>query len=162
MNLRKLFDMQKVLDQRIIDQHELDDQELFPNKSLALLVEVGELANEWQGFKHWKVDPQPKAGMLEEYVDCLHFILSIGNDLGFDDNYHSVHGSFQMLNIVEQFEVIFHTASSLSVNKTLENYQNLFELFLGLGEMLGFTTHQIELAYVGKNTINHTRQESGY
>ena len=44
-----------------------------------------------------------------------------------------------------------------------ELYHELFECFVGLGEIdLGFTWEQIETAYLDKNKINHERQENKY
>src|SRR5690625_34078 len=118
MNLTKLFKTQAVLDKRIVEEKQLQGQELLDKKILALQVELGELANEWRGFKFWSEDQEPttefyceycdgteelsvydfsgelvdipcficeevssnKNPLLEEYVDSLHFILSIGNE----------------------------------------------------------------------------------
>ncbi|XQY90664.1 dUTP diphosphatase [Metabacillus sp. HB246100] len=162
MNLKKLFEMQKVLDERIIIDHELDGQDLLPNKYLALKVEIGELANEWQGFKHWKVDPQPKPGMLEEFVDCLHFILSIGLELQFDINQHFLHSSFEIISLIDHFDIIFDQISAVKLTQSIDSYQTLLEFFLGLGERLGFTPEMIEKAYLVKNKVNHERQSEGY
>ncbi|MGQ4668614.1 dUTP diphosphatase [Metabacillus halosaccharovorans] len=162
MNLEKLLEMQKVLDDRIIEDHELDGQDLFSNKILALKVELGELANEWQGFKHWKEDPQPKPGMLEEFVDCLHFILSIGLELEFNVTDHYIHSSFEMMDLIDHFDMIFDQISTVKLHQTIDSYQNLIEFFLGLGERLGFTSQMIEAAYLMKNKVNHERQEQGY
>lgn len=48
-----LFSKQEKLDQYIIENHQLHDQDLFEEKMLALLVELGELANETRCFKFW-------------------------------------------------------------------------------------------------------------
>lgn len=40
-----MFEHQKVLDDRIIKKHQLEDKDLIENKLVALLVEIGELAN---------------------------------------------------------------------------------------------------------------------
>ena len=50
-------------------------------------MEIGELANEWRGFKFWSKDQEPRSKepltargkpyynpLLEEYADVLHFI----------------------------------------------------------------------------------------
>ncbi|MNM49642.1 dUTPase [compost metagenome] len=42
------------------------------------------------------------------------------------------------------------------------NYEQMFNSFVGLGKMLGFTWDQIELAYIEKNTENHNRQDREY
>src|SRR5579875_595315 len=111
MNLTKLFEIQRALDDRIVKEKGLAGKDLVPMKLLALQVELGELANEWRGFKFWSEDQEPRLSnpncdlcegsgvyekvtdmpdypevltcvcaspLLEEYVDCLHFILSIG------------------------------------------------------------------------------------
>src|SRR5690625_2941081 len=108
MNLSKLFPIQKKLDDRIVKEKGLEGQDLLDEKILALQVELGELANEWRGFKFWSEDQSPniiychacngygyfdstyqeacgychatgiqESPLLEEYVDCLHFMLSI-------------------------------------------------------------------------------------
>lgn len=80
---------------------ELRGQDNLDWKLLALQVELAECANEWRGFKKWSKDQKPRIEvltnnpdktdknkpwlirnlLLEEYVDCLHFILSIGLEL---------------------------------------------------------------------------------
>src|SRR5690606_21727353 len=95
MNLYKLFKIQAKLDEKIVKEKGLEGQDLLDKKILALQVELGELANCWRGFKYWSNDQEPITKidignsqysivnpLLEEYVDCLHFILSIGNDIG--------------------------------------------------------------------------------
>jgi dimeric dUTPase (all-alpha-NTP-PPase superfamily) len=62
MNLEKLFETQKVLRNRINYQGE----DRFNKLVLALLVELGECANEWRGFKFWSKDQKPR----EEIVVC--------------------------------------------------------------------------------------------
>jgi len=57
LNLQQLFTMQRQLDQHIEDKHELHKEDLIPRKLLALLVEIGELANETRCFKFWSVKP---------------------------------------------------------------------------------------------------------
>ncbi|MCY8918072.1 dUTP diphosphatase [Bacillus atrophaeus] len=185
MNLEKMFEMQKVLDDRIIEEKGLEGQNLLPNLILALQVELAECANEWRGFKHWSNDREPricvidkkgqtakeyyKNPLLEEYVDCLHFILSIGNRLGINDSdticdIHSeylrtINGS----NTAKLFSFLFSISYSL-IHRNLdkETYINLFTSFFTLGEQLGFTGEQVEAAYVEKNAVNHQRQQEGY
>ena len=80
MNVKRLSEMQEVLDDRIIKEHQLEDKNLEENKIFALLVEISELANETRCFKHWsKKGPSEESVILEEYVDSLHFFLSIAN-----------------------------------------------------------------------------------
>ncbi|GGJ61895.1 dUTP diphosphatase [Virgibacillus salexigens] len=201
MNLNKLMPIQKRLDDHIKDEQNLHGQDLLDKKILSLQVELGELANEWRGFKFWKVDPKPrtkvicnqcsgdgkgffsgktwtgkkeicitcggtgklnhKNPLLEEYVDCLHFILSIGLDKNF------THMIFEPVkdqdkDITFQFNQLFKKIGDFHMYQTTGNFIAIKSLFVGLGEMLGFTWEQIEQAYLDKNKVNHERQENGY
>src|SRR5690606_29159960 len=100
---------------------------------------------------------QEKNPLLEEYVDCLHFILSIGLDCKFNDGkFYTSHKETTL----EQFLRLFEKVGDFSAFPTKGNYECIFNYFLGLGEMLGFTWDEIEQAYLAKNKINHARQES--
>lgn len=56
MNLAKLFETQKVLRDRI----GYNGEDRFEKLILALLVEIGECANEWRGFKFWSKNQEPR------------------------------------------------------------------------------------------------------
>lgn len=110
-----------------------------------------------------------KNPLLEEYVDVLHFILSIGNeihneDFGILDIDYDILGLTKVNNetTIEQFNDIFKCISSFAIDYWEPEYVELVSQFLGLGEMLGFTWEQVEEAYYAKNKVNHARQESGY
>ncbi|MGE7977329.1 dUTP diphosphatase [Psychrobacillus sp. NPDC093200] len=214
MNLAKLFDTQKVLDARIMENHpELVGQNNLDWKILALQVELGECANEWRGFKKWSKDQEPRVEedipcslcdgtgdlnyewiqedaegtgnhefiecidcdctgvigvrnpLLEEYVDCLHFILSIGLELEFTDlciNHSSVKRLPEQIDSMINFSTVFSFVDQLRRSKSFHWYDSLFERFVVLGFSLGFTWEQIEQAYFEKNEINHNRQANGY
>lgn len=187
MNLKKLFEMQKVLDDRIIKEHGLEGQDLLPKKILALQVELGECANEWRGFKMWSKRQTPKEPeynwkpnedgsnlvwepaygyksypLLEEYVDCLHFILSIG----LSDPSLCVHDWDYIPRkdetVINQFGSIFFHLAIFNESYVDGDYEVVLTYILGLGEILGFTWDQIESAYMDKNSVNHDRQTNGY
>ena len=86
--LKKLQNKQKELDEFIIQKKNLTDSDSkvsFIRTKIALLVEIGELANELKTFKHWKSQKTinwEKA--QEELIDCLHFYLSWANSLGIE------------------------------------------------------------------------------
>lgn len=175
MDIVKLYNMQKELDARIIKQHGLEGQDLLPQKILALQVELGECANEWRGFKYWSKDQQPRTlkvhsdrdayletnPLLEEYIDCLHFILSIGL---IDDLYENL-GEIEPTvcdNVTQCFNRVFMAIVDVSEDFDAFEYQTLLDFFFGLGKMLGFSWEQIEEAYMSKNETNHKRQDTGY
>ena len=201
MNLAKLFELQKELDARILAKHPpKEGEDRLAKKILALQVELGELANEWRGFKYWSNDQKPrravyeiceycegrktlgfqqescwycggtglqvvKRPLLEEYVDCLHFTLSIGLELNFTDiDVWKVKETTTTNRFIECFGTIYNIHFQKTVNSEVPRvmYEHLFAYFIGLGEMLGFTLVQVEQAYYKKNRLNHQRQETNY
>lgn len=70
MNLYKLFKIQAKLDEKIVKEKGLEGQDLLDKKILALQVELGELANEWRGFKFWSNDQKPRT---VKYIENRHF-----------------------------------------------------------------------------------------
>jgi dimeric dUTPase (all-alpha-NTP-PPase superfamily) len=171
MNLEKLFQTQKILRDRI----GYNEPDRFNKLILALLVELGECANEWRGFKFWSVNQIPHTSavrvptmmeedkeyynpLLEEYVDCLHFILELGLELHVAEPWNPQYEE----DITEQFRTLFYHVSMINSYNGHDSYEYTVSYFLGLGEMLGFTGEEIEQAYFAKNKINHVRQETGY
>ncbi|MCY7446353.1 dUTP diphosphatase [Bacillus safensis] len=107
--------------------------------------------------------------LLEEYVDCLHFILSIGNHIKYPSNYNmdilnraifyegGVNAFLAVLYEVSAFYVELKTGGEVS-----SSFVEIFMRFNALGIALGFTPEQIEQAYMEKNAVNHKRQQEGY
>lgn len=112
--------------------------------------------------------------LLEEYVDCLHFILSIGLEIGCTPVACDVALKTRNEDITNQFLYILDEPMKIKHNLSYKdttnfaeqtvfgNYHRLLGMFKGLGEMLGFTWDEIEAAYYDKNKINHERQDGGY
>ena len=178
MNLEKLFKIQAELVDHIEENHPRQDgEDRLEKKILALQVELGELANELpEVFKFWSNKKNDYEKALKEYVDGLHFLLDIGLELGIGSKDIKVENDYRGDTPTETFNLLFSYISNLrtfifdvTIPATITNedikelYHELFECFVGLGEIdLGFTWEQIENAYLEKNKINHERQESGY
>lgn len=199
--LSYLFEEQRKLDAEIERKHPAQlGEDRTAKKLLALSVELGECANEWRGFKFWSENQTPKtfasdsdptAGiyrewnpLLEEYIDCLHFALSIGNE--YTKRHSSGESAMKFLGVVdyEYIDIEHSTPQDITVqflgiqnsigllaDKTIEPYnpdyaidscKNLINHTLGLGEMLGFSWEQIIKAYEQKNAVNYQRQAEGY
>jgi len=161
MNLQRLFQMQTALDKRIEAEHQLEGVPLLQKKILSLQVELGELANETRCFKFWSTKkPSNNDVILEEYVDCLHFILSIGIEKDFQHITLNVKDITSELS--EQFLNLYINITDFIICSSVDNYLNIFQNFLSLGENLGFCKEDIENAYLYKNNVNHERQDNGY
>ncbi|TFJ93931.1 dUTP diphosphatase [Lentibacillus salicampi] len=161
MEWTSLYTKQKQLDAYIESQHDLSDKDLFREKYLALLVELGELANETRCFKFWSVKPRSKPSViLEEYVDGIHFILSLGLEKGYRYPTDAV-------NAIEtdetgQFNRVYDHCTVFYHEPTEEHYHQLFESYLQLGVLLGFDEQGVKDAYLQKNEVNYERQDQGY
>jgi len=113
------------------------------------------------------VDKNP---LLEEYVDCLHFILSVGLDLQVQHDYIFDFNRDDEESIIDLFAECYAFAGDLywnskngsTITESQNDYQTLLFHFNHLGRKLGFTWEQVEEGYFKKNKINHERQESGY
>ncbi len=161
MQLDKLFSVQQELNERIVKEHSLDPHAIRKDKFLALLVELGELANETRCFKYWSTKPPaPREKILEEYVDCLHFILTLGLDAGFTDIQPQLQG--QEMELTSHFINMFLGVNELLSVSSRNSYEVLMEDFYSLGLALGFNGKEVEAAYMAKNEINHQRQDEHY
>ncbi|MFS0673020.1 dUTP diphosphatase [Ornithinibacillus sp. 179-J 7C1 HS] len=161
MNWNLLFDMQKRLDSYIEENHQLTGRDLFQDKYLALLVELGELANETRCFKFWSNKPRSsREVVLEEYVDGIHFILSLGIVKGLTFVSNTLNSSD--LTETELFNQVFEQCVVFKNAPNQINYTRLFETYLELGLKLGFKEEDVQEAYIKKNEVNYERQNSGY
>lgn len=161
VNWETLFAMQKKLDNYISDQHQLDNKNLLEERFLALLVELGELANETRCFKFWSTQAaSERAIILEEYVDNIHFLLSIG--LHTDYQFQTIEVKTKEKETTLMFNEVFTRAMTFYKERTENNYLALFEAYIQLADILGFTENDIIEAYHKKNEINYARQDSGY
>ncbi|RYG74871.1 dUTPase [Lentibacillus lipolyticus] len=161
MDWSSLYIMQKQLDDYIETQHQLGNEDLFQKKYLALLTELGELANETRCFKFWSTKPRNKQTIiLEEYVDGIHFILSLGLEKGYRSapNQPGAATSDES----EQFIRVYDASANFYHRPSEENYQALLSQYMKLGELLGFDEQAVIHAYQEKNEINYERQDQGY
>ncbi|WP_088103772.1 dUTP diphosphatase [Halalkalibacter urbisdiaboli] len=162
MNIAALFTTQHTLNKRIIHEHQLESKDLFSEQLLAFLVELGELANETRCFKYWSKKPSSeKEVILEEYVDGLHFILTMGIALDFM-NFEPGRTIEQEETLTKQFTRVMERTHQLHQERSETSYIQLFQDFLMLGQMLELSEEEIERGYYEKNQVNHKRQDEGY
>ncbi|WP_160141567.1 dUTP diphosphatase [Salicibibacter halophilus] len=182
MDLQKLLETQRELDESIIEKHNLQGMDRLPFLFQALIVELGEVQNDWRGFKFWSNDPNPREGLLEEYVDVTHFFLSIAIHQGWEKALflyeEQVDGAIEEVEAKEDVSETFIELNNMItesymkreseekiISYTLPEYffRMAWGVFLAIGkEAFGFTLEQVEEAYFEKNQVNHERQANGY
>lgn len=160
MEFKQLFEMQHALDQ-FIEETQNVQKDVFEEKGLALLVELSELANETRCFKFWSTKgPSEREVILEEFVDSIHFILSLGNMRGF--RLTEWPNLQQKRELTPLFIELTQVVLTFINEQTEASYKALWNNYSVLAYNLGFTVEDILEAYKAKNEKNYERQRSGY
>lgn len=159
--LDTLFQEQALLDKEIMEHHQVEYSETTNKRILALLVELGEFANETRCFKFWSFKgPSPKDVILEEYVDGLHFFLSLGIPLGVERLSHRFRKDGK--DLTEQILLTYDRVLDLLENYEAKTYALAFSSFLNILPHLGYKVDDVFAAYEKKRKINEKRQEANY
>jgi dimeric dUTPase (all-alpha-NTP-PPase superfamily) len=154
--------MQEQLDATIHHHHHQSYESTLYERILALLVELGELANETRCFKYWSIKgASPKEVILEEYSDGIHFLLSLGIHFQCDYDYPFA-PRITEANLTKLLVSLFFEISYFARNPSLESYTNIMNLYLGLGVLLEIDEVALVQAYIAKNKVNYERQKNQY
>ncbi|MEG0822976.1 MAG: dUTP diphosphatase [Erysipelotrichaceae bacterium] len=161
LKIEDLYSIQKELDDRIAKIHNVSYEETKTKRILALLVEIGELANETRCFKYWSNKASsPKEVVLEEYVDGIHFLLSLG--LYFNEQPKIIESLNNKLSLSEAFVEVYGLIAKLHLDFNEAGYIEAFRMFIAIGDMLMFSVEDIRSSYLMKNEENHSRQDNDY
>lgn len=160
--MKILQDKQRQLDKIIKEnmKESISKSVLIKCKIISLDIELAEFMNELETFKFWKKN-KGKGGELEEFADCLHFILSIANELRVECklNYKIVEPSKDILKdylyIKEKLAVFNLDLDKIAL---LQVFSRLFRI----AKALGWEWSEIEKAYLDKWKTNLERQKSNY
>ena len=69
INIKELYSLQASLDAEIARNHNVTYESTFERRLLALIVEIGELANETRCFKYWSnKESSPKEVVMDEFA----------------------------------------------------------------------------------------------
>lgn len=161
--MKELQKKQLELDKFIYESNDIvDTGDIFYDKIVALDVELGEFINEVKTFKYWKKNKVMDSNkVIEEACDCLHFILSLANDMEVELKYIEAMKMAKDVNLLYRFikatlwKDIYLDDESESMNKVLS-------LLIGLIKELGFTCEDLIKEYDRKYEINIQRQREGY
>ena len=161
MNLTECLQKQKTLDERIMALHGQTRESTRLKRILALIVEIAKLANETRAFKYWSLKgPSERETLLEEFSDTVHFILSLGIDLGHDELRFD--HELSSLNLSELFIEWTKEVVRLNENFTEVQYHNVLSRMGQVADACGFSEEAIIHSYHAKNDTNHKRQDQSY
>lgn len=116
--------------------------------------------NYWDNNKNTCItlEQAHKLTLVEEASDCLHFILSLANQLGWSltiDHNPTKKLDNRYLLLQKLIDDIDFQRSGCEVQVFMDN-------FMGYISRLGIDTQELEQAYYDKNEINYQRLEQGY
>jgi dimeric dUTPase (all-alpha-NTP-PPase superfamily) len=159
--LDELFPLQKALDETINADHKVSYESTHYKRLLALLVEIGELANETRCFKYWsEKGPSPKETILDEYADGLHFFLSLGIPLGVEKYTHKWRADEKELTL--QILKSYSLVNELLLTYDTKHYGAAFGAYLNILPLLGYSGEDAIEAYKKKLQVNYERQKNHY
>lgn len=159
MNINNLFEKQRQLDEYIKREKGLEQVDTL-NKIMALSVELGECANEFPTiFKYWSSKKNNHSRGLIEFVDMLHFALSIANDMGYTKHQYTktVPKDLRLTYLGLQ-----NILAILAVDPSKRHLDALFNHLITFGYQLDFTESDVINAYETKHAENYKRQKIGY
>lgn len=159
--LEELYKHQYKLDLDIQEKHKVTYEDTLNKRLLAFYVELSELANATRCFKFWSFKPsEEKARLLDEYADALHFILSIGISLDMcveEVTYFELNDD-----ITSSFLICINLFNEFILDKTFDKYIEVLSYFLSMMSVLGFTSKEVNDAYLLKLKVNHERVNNNY
>lgn len=155
---------QEIFDQIVKQKHGLVGKDLINKKIISLEVELSEFANELRFFKYWSNKPANYVKALTEYVDALHFYLSVANDLGVTENdvQYVSPAIFEELPMEQLYINAKEWAFLINKKEPANAFNMSFNWFWGMGSKAGFTEYSIYDEYLNKHRINYERQAEGY
>ncbi len=158
-DIQNLLNQQQTLDDFIYSTNNTTASATIDDRFLALFVEIAECLNENKSFKYWApnhIKNDQKA--LEEYVDCLHFILSLVLTLNIDIKkfiFKKVENKSSLTILTLQ---LFDHLNDWQKIRNDKYFFEFFNTFAFIGTILKFKPKAILAMYKHKNEINHQRQ----
>lgn len=161
IQLNELLLLQQKLDENIEKKFNLKKNEIIIEKKLALIVELCEMINVNKCFKFWSQNKTIDKNKLgDEFVDCLHFILSLYLYYGVEQTEFEIEEVF--LNEKQLTNKMLELIQSVNnINDSQSCIVFIYNLFF-ICKTLGFDWNDILNFYINKNNINHSRQQQNY
>lgn len=150
MELVHLFKIQQMMEKNIqqstdLSEDMLGEENIFDLRFLALQVKTGEIANMTKCYKYSRIKENvPKDKLFIRFLDCMGFLLSIGNLYDFNIiDLEAIQAVEKESHLIKTFSTIYDTISELRTllkhqdyYRGLSTYIRLFAMYLHLGEEL--------------------------
>ena len=161
IELSNLYQKQSELDARIAENHNVTYASTRSRRILALLVEFGEFANATRCFKYWSNKPSEAHDIvLDEYVDGLHFFLSLGLDIKVSKRKYNY--TKHSDDLTEQILEVYRLSAIFLKKQDEKSYVKAFQAFINIVPILKVRWTTIEKAYYKKLGENYSRQDHNY
>lgn len=161
INIDRILELQKQLDNNIHTKHNINPKEVFEKRRLALIVEICEMINVNRCFKFWSLKKDYDKQVLgDEFVDCLHFILSISLHFNLDQTEYEIKDV-----VYDDNELTLKVLYLISLAGKIESKEDCKKFIIQLFELaftFGFTAQDIIDFYIKKNQVNFKRQQDNY
>lgn len=158
--LSRIYEMQKKLDNTVDETHGITGEDVTTKKILALIVEIGEFANEISSFKYWKKNINVQKDLvLEEYADGLHFFASFYVGLDVKEDVKPILASNDLN---EMFLELYSATTDLKNGISLEKLNKAFGTYIGIAKLMKFDEEEVLEYYFKKNKINFERMKNNY
>lgn len=161
INIDRILELQKQLDNNIHTKHNINPKEVFEKRRLALIVEICEMINVNRCFKFWSLKKDYDKQVLgDEFVDCLHFILSISLHFDLDQTEYEIKDV-----VYDDNELTLKVLYLISLAGKIESKDDCKKFIIQLFELaftFGFTAQDIIDFYIKKNQVNFKRQQDNY
>ena len=160
-DLSAYYAKQEALDAYIQKEHNETYASTASKRLLALLVELGEFANETRCFKFWSLKgPSAKEIVLDEYADGLHFFFSLGIPLSLRRKTVDVHA--ERADLTTAILSVYEKVIAFGNDRNEGTYWAAFDAYWDLLPSLGYTVEDALEAYDAKLAVNYKRQENHY
>ena len=126
----------------------------------AIWIECGELMEHYGGWKWWKKGDKDLGQILLELVDVWHFGLSsiISQQRNIELATENIYKLWNESKSNDEFYISVEKLASTALLKK----EFSVPAFKSAVSSSGFTFEDIYKGYIGKNILNHFRQENGY
>lgn len=169
LNTEEHYKKQIHLKQLISEKHEIPFTpiEHIQYLQMAIMVELGELANETRVFKYWSTDREPrKIKVKEEFADVYTFALEIGLYMDISKNTRFTIRKTDD-SVMDAFKRVYKIANeNINESWNLRECQNYFNRLmtsvLRIASVVGISEEELDKEFYKKNKINIERQLNNY